>query len=134
MASQPPPSSPYINSPTPTTTGALLTDATEMIWHKTVIRIYPVTDAKLEELTAGFNSIHLVFFGICLGAAVSLCIAFKQTSATADKPYFLFAFLAAVLGAVLFGAMGITNYIRANRSKKKLYEQSVPIEPGKVKS
>jgi len=108
-----------------------LADVTNMIWYKTTIRIYPVTDSKLDELTAGYNSLYLVFFGVCVGAAISLSIAFKQTTAPADKPYYLASFLASVLGAIGFGFTSIKNYIRANRAKKHLYEHSIPLEASK---
>jgi glucan phosphoethanolaminetransferase (alkaline phosphatase superfamily) len=124
-----PPTSQYTTPPTTTTTpGIFLADATEMIWHKTVIRIYPVTDSTLEELTAGYNSLHLVFFGVCIGAAISLFIAFRTTTALSEKPYYLFSFLACLGLGALFGTFGITNYLRARQSKNRLYEQSIPIE------
>jgi len=107
----------------------LLADATEMIWHKTTIRMYGVSEAQLEELTAGYNSLHLVFFGICFGAGLALGIACQQTVSTAiARPYY-FGGMIAMLGlSVVFAMNGITNYYRAYRCKNKLYRESIPIE------
>jgi|ERR1700678_826793 hypothetical protein len=107
----------------------LLADATDIIWHKTMIRMYGVSDAQLEELTAGYNSLHLICFGICLGAAVTLLIAFEQTAEKSpDKPYYLAVFVAAAGLSAFFGINGIANYWKASRRKKQLYRESVPIE------
>jgi hypothetical protein len=108
--------------------GPLLTDATDMQWHKTVIHIYPVTDSQLEELTAGYNSLYLILFGIFAGAAVTLWVALKQTSTEADKPYYFLAFLVALGFTLLSGVAGFTKLSAAHRCKKKLYQESVPIE------
>jgi hypothetical protein len=110
-------------------TTSTLADATDMIWHKTQIRIYPVTDSKLEELTAGYNSIYLVFFGIFIGAAVSLFIAFKETAVIAEKPYYLAGFIGTLGVGILSGIAGITNLVRASLSKKRLYREAVPLVP-----
>jgi NhaP-type Na+/H+ or K+/H+ antiporter len=106
-----------------------LADAANMVWYKTVIHIYPVTDSQLEELTAGYNSLHLVCFGICVGAACSLLIALEQTASTAaERPYY-FAGMVAMFGlSVMFGINGVMNYVRASRRKAKLYRESIPVE------
>jgi hypothetical protein len=106
-----------------------LADATEMIWHKTTIRMYGISDAQLEELTAGYNSLHLVFFGICIGAAITLIIAFMQTAPTAvERPYYFATMVAMVVLSAVCGVNGIGNYVKANDRKKKLYQESIPIE------
>jgi hypothetical protein len=124
-APPPNPPTPYSTAPTSATT---LSDATQMIWHKTTIRIYPVSDSQLDELTAGYNSLTLIFFGICIGAAVPLWIAFKETASTTERPYYFFGFLAASLVGMLSGIMGIRDYIRASKRKKQLYNEAIPME------
>jgi hypothetical protein len=106
-----------------------LAEATEVIWHKTPIRMYGVSEPLLDELMAGYNSLSLVFFGVCSGAALTLGIACRQTTATApEKPYYVIGCMAATLLAVFFGLYGIGNYRKVSAKKKKLYRESVPIE------
>jgi hypothetical protein len=107
-----------------------LADAMHVIWHKTPMRMYGVSDSQLEELTAGYNSLHLVCFGICVGAGFTLLIAFKQTASTAaEKPYYLAGMIALFGLSVMFGINGMVNYARASRRKAKLYKESVPLTP-----
>ncbi|SRR6266849_5836093 len=106
-----------------------LNDAMETIWHKGTVKVYPITDSKLDELTAGYNSLHLVFFGICVGAGISLLIACRSAASGNEKLYYFSACFIAFGLSVLFGAIGITNYVRAWRSKRKLYKESVPLDP-----
>jgi hypothetical protein len=91
--------------------------------------MYSISDAHLEELTAGYNSLHLVFFGICLGATVTLIVALMQTARTAvERPYYFATLVAMIVLSAVCGVNGIGNYIRANDRKKKLYQESIPIE------
>jgi glucan phosphoethanolaminetransferase (alkaline phosphatase superfamily) len=106
-----------------------LADAMQVIWHKTPMRMYGVSDSQLEELTAGYNSLYLILFGICVGAAISLGIAWREATSVADKPYYCGSFIATLLVALLSGLAGFTNYWRAFRRKQKLYEDSVPLTP-----
>jgi hypothetical protein len=107
----------------------MISEVTEMTWHKTVIRVYPVTDSQLEELTAGYNSLHLIFFGVCAGAALALWIAFLQTAQSAPERLYYFAGALVLVGlSIVCGINGIGNCVRASRRKKQLYETSIPIE------
>jgi hypothetical protein len=108
-----------------------LADAIETVWHKTTVHIYPVSDSQLAELTAGYNSIYLVFFGICVGALISLAITYPQVTDEKLKPYYFAALLLSIGLAAMFGIAGIGGYIRASSTKKRL-EKSVPLEPPKV--
>lgn len=107
-----------------------LSDAMETLWHKTTVHVYPVSDAQLAELTAGYNSIYLVFFGVCFGAAISLLITYPQLAETDPKrPYYFAALLVALGFAALSGIAGIGRYRRASKTRKRL-EQSLPLRPG----
>lgn len=108
-----------------------LADAMETVWHKTTVHIYPVSDSQLAELTAGYNSIYLVFFGICVGAAISLAITYPQITNPVQKPYYFFALLAAIGLAVLSGIAAWERYKRASNAKTRL-EQTVPLEPPQI--
>ena len=118
-------------TPASETSDPTLKDAMETVWHKGLVKIYPITDSKLNELTAGYNSLHLVFFGIFIGAGISFLIACRSTIAAAEKPYYLAACIMTFGLGILFGITGITNYVRAWRAKNELYKNSVPLEPPK---
>jgi hypothetical protein len=100
----------------------------ETVWHKGTIKVYPVTDSKLDELTAGYNSLHLVFLGIFAGGTISSGIALGTGTDVSQKPYYLAAFLTSLGLSILFGIIGVGNYRRASRAKTKLYQESVPLE------
>jgi hypothetical protein len=108
-----------------------LKDAMETVWHKGTVKIYPVTDSKLEELTAGYNSLYLVFFGLSVGAGISFLIACGSTIASTEKPYYVAACITTWGLAVLFGIAGVGNFLRAQKAKTKLYQNSIPIDPPK---
>jgi hypothetical protein len=109
--------------------GPMLADATEVIWHKTIMHMYGVSESQLEELTAGYNSLHLVCFGISVGAALTLFIAFRQAASTApERPYYFGSMIAMCGLSILFGGNGIMNYLKASRRKSRLYRESVPID------
>lgn len=112
-------------------TNLTLNDAMETVWHKGTVKIYPITDSKLDELTAGYNSLHLIFFGISIGAGISFLIACRSTIAATEKPYYVAACIATFGLSAVFGITGITNYFRASKAKKKLYKESVPLDPPK---
>ena len=106
-----------------------LGEATEMVWHKARIDMYPISNHQLEELTAGYNSLHLVLFGICFGAALALGIACKQASHDAAEKVYYFAGSLITSGlAILFAITGGTNFYRAYSCKRKLYKESIPSE------
>lgn len=105
-----------------------LADAMETVWHKTVQHIYPVSDSQLDELTAGYNSLYLVFLGICLGGVISLGITYPQITNATQKPYYFAALLVSIFFAFFFAIAGIGRYTRASSAKKRL-KHSVPLEP-----
>lgn len=106
-----------------------LAEATEMVWHKSRIDMYPVSNHQLEELTAGYNSLHLVCFGICFGAALTLGIACLQAAHGAPEKLYYFSAGTVLAGlTVVFGINGGMGYYRAYKCKKRLYNESVPIE------
>jgi asparagine N-glycosylation enzyme membrane subunit Stt3 len=90
--------------------------------------MYVVSKNQLEELTAGYNSLYLVFFGICVGAVISLGIAFSQSSVASEKPYYMLGFVAALGLSVVSGIAAGINFARAVRCKRNLYKEAVPIQ------
>lgn len=97
-----------------------LADAMETVWHKSIVHMYPVSNSQLAELTAGYNSIYLVFFGIFVGAAVSLGITYPQITDVTLKPYYFAALLVAIGLAVLSGIAAGERYVRASSARRQL--------------
>lgn len=101
------------------------------MWHRTPIKMYAVCEPSLRELTAGYNSVHLVFFGIFFGAAIAFGIACSQVPKTdAMTRYYYFAVtLATFLVSIFFAVAGGMSLWRAHKEKEKLYSESEPIDP-----
>lgn len=106
-----------------------LADATEVRWHKTVTNMYAISDSKLNELTAGYNSLYLLFCGICLGAFVSIFIALRTSTSGTDKPMYLAAAIVTGVLGVFFGIIGLYNHFKVSQAKKKLHREAILIEP-----
>jgi hypothetical protein len=105
-----------------------LTDAVVMRWHQTVINMYGVSEPSLNEMIAGYNSVYSVFFGICVGAAISLGLTIKTISLGGDyKRYCFDAFLVTIGLSFFFGIAFVNNLVRAILCKKRLYKEAIPI-------
>ena len=101
---------------------------TDMVIHKQTIHVYGVTDIQLNQLMAGYTSLHLVFFGICIGVCVSVAIPyFCDAVPEKAKIYFFAAFL--IFGALsVWSAIGAFNHWNAaNRIKDKLQKEDVSV-------
>jgi hypothetical protein len=88
-----------------------------MVWHKRTIHMYAIPDSELRELTSGYNSLHLVLFGVCIGAFISLFTAYKTANIdTSTKPYFIAAILVSV-GLAVWCGIGTMHHYRASKSR-----------------
>ena len=98
----------------------------EMVIHKQVIHMYGVTDIQLDQLMAGYTSLHLVFFGICLGACNSIAVPyFCDAVPQANRIYFFSAGLVAA-GLTVWAAIGAYEHWRAaQKIKDKLYKENI---------
>jgi hypothetical protein len=105
-----------------------LRDAVEHTWFKTRMRMYILSEDKLNDLTSGYDSLTLLFFGVCAGAAVSLGIACKETASDAARPYYFAAFTACFVVGLYLGIRGIIDYRKTQKKKAKLYAESTPLE------
>lgn len=106
----------------------VLADVMETVWHKTTVHIYPVSDSQLAELTAGYNSIYLVFFGLCTGVLTSVAVTYPLITDAKLKIYYFSALLIFSGLAVMFGIVALERYVRASSSRRKL-EKSPLLEP-----
>ena|SRR5271165_2445789 len=110
-------------------TATLLEEVTEMVWHKTPIKMYAISEPTIKELTAGYNSIHLVCFGVCAGAAVAFSIAWGQTEMIPLRYVYGGLFWGTLVGTLVFGIAGGLKLYEAHNCKKDLEKQSVPLAP-----
>jgi hypothetical protein len=99
---------------------------TDMVVHKQTIHVYCVTDAQLTQLMTGYTSLHLVFFGICVGAWLSIVIPFFCNAVPREtKVYFFAAALVAAGLAVWAGVGALAHWTAARKIKNALYKQDV---------
>lgn len=112
----------------PQPSSVTLADAVEMTFHRMKCKVYVVLDAQMNELLAGYNSLHLLFFGVFLGATVSLWIAFAETAKDAGRYYYFNAAVATSLGAIYSGIVGLVNFLKALKRRNEIYANAVPLE------
>ena len=92
--------------------------------YTTIDKKYIVSEATLNEMVSGYNSIFSVFFGILAGVAGVLWGFWNQCSTQPTKMYYAqFASISTVL-AVICGVIFVANYWRASHRKKRLYAEA----------
>ena len=81
-----------------------------------------VTNADLDTVASSGNSVHLTFFGVCAGAAITFWVVLKTANVTDPQTHadFVMLCVGSVVGAVYFGIRGIADYRRAKRTLKEL--------------
>lgn len=89
------------------------------------LRMHTISEDKLEALISGNGSIHLTFFGICLGAAVSFGIVLYNGGLDSihGLVYESFLLLTGVM-AIYFGIEGGRDYVRSKSKLKEIKERS----------
>lgn len=101
----------------------------DMVWHKRTIHMYAVPDSELRELTSGYNSLHLVLFGICLGVFVSLLIAYKTANLDeATKPYFMAGVLVSCGLSLWCGIGTIKHYKTTQQRVNALQKEEIVVK------
>lgn len=85
------------------------------------LKMHNVSESELDALASGNPSVHLTFFGICFGAAVSFGTVVKATTNLDlfSKSLFSMLFVSAGLMALFFAVQSIRDYLQ---SKRKLQE------------
>jgi hypothetical protein len=78
------------------------------------LRMHTISEDKLDTLASGTTSIHLTFFGVCLGSAVSFGIVLYNggLDPTHQLAYQCFLFLSGMM-ATYFGIRGGRDYYRS---------------------
>jgi len=84
------------------------------------LRMHTISEDKLDMLVSGTTSVHLAFFGICLGAVISFGIVLYNggLDPTHKLVYQCFLFVSAMMAAY-FGIRGGSDYFS---SRDKLNE------------
>jgi hypothetical protein len=91
------------------------------------LRMHTISEDKLEALISGNGSIHLTFFGICLGAAISFGIVLYNGGLDSihGLVYESFLFLTGVM-ATFFGIKGGRDYLHSKAKLKEIQGRSMP--------
>ena len=89
--------------------------------------MHSVTGPELDMVASLSNSLHLAFFGICVGAFISLGIVLSLTPISDPKLYASYVALTAVSGggALYFGIRAFLDYRAAQRKLKEIKNQGV---------
>lgn len=84
--------------------------------------MHSVSGTELDTISSLGNSIHLTFFGVCVGAGIAFLSILLSVPDLGPRPHATFTFLAAGAGlfAVYFGARAIADYRAAKRKLKEL--------------
>jgi hypothetical protein len=84
------------------------------------LKMHTISEDKLDMLVSGAASIHLTFFGVCLGAVIAFGIVLYNggLDQTHQLVYQCFLFLSATMAAY-FGIRGGSDYVS---SRNKLNE------------
>jgi hypothetical protein len=111
---------PQVQSPNPITPSPQSGQSYTVEFVPGHLKMHTISEDKLDMLASGTASIHLTFFGICLGAAISFGIVLYNggLDPTHKLVYQCFLFLSGIM-ASYFGIRGGSDY---NRSQDKLKE------------
>ncbi len=84
--------------------------------------MHNVSESELDALASGSPSIHLTFFGICFGAAVSFGTVVIATANldSFNKSLFSTLFVSAVLMASFFAVQSIRDYLQSRRKLREI--------------
>jgi hypothetical protein len=98
-----------------------------VLYAKTTLTMHLVDADQLEMIASLGNSIHLTFFGICVGAAVSLGGVLASTTIGDPKVFagMLSCFSGSCLLGVYFGIRGVRDHLRSQRKLRQLLARPV---------
>jgi hypothetical protein len=84
--------------------------------------MHSVSGTELDTLSSLGNSIHLTFFGVCVGAGIAFVSILLSVPDLGPRPHATFTFLAAGAGlfAFYFGARAVADYRASKRKLKEL--------------
>ena len=84
--------------------------------------MYQVNGVELDSLASSGSSIHLTFFGLCTGGAVTTGVVLTTVTIANPLVYagYIGGFVSAVIFAIYFGVRGIADHRAAKRRLKEL--------------
>lgn len=91
--------------------------------------LYQVHDGELDQLTSGYNSIHLGLSGMTFGALVTVLTTWNtrvSPSQTETLVYYSSTIVLA-LATLYFGLMAVKDYLNARKIVQRIRENSKPI-------
>jgi hypothetical protein len=75
------------------------------------LRMHTISEDKLDMIASGNAPLHLAFFGLCSGAAISFGIVVRTVNLdAANKPLFSMFFFASLVMGCYFGIRGGIDY------------------------
>jgi len=90
------------------------------------VKMHSISESELDAIAALSNSVHLTFFGICVGALISFFIVLSSggiADPNQHATYVMLTFAAAILAAY-FGIRGGGDYIQSKRKLRELKKSS----------
>jgi len=85
------------------------------------VKMHTISEDKLDMLASGTTSIHLTFFGICLGAAISFgVILYNGVLDPFHKASYQSLLFAVMVLSAYFGVRGISDYIGSRTKLKEI--------------
>lgn len=92
-----------------------------VIEHTRELHMHSLTDTELDDFAAGYNSIHLIFFSLCLGALIPFVTTLFSVDLS-DRTFAVFVSLTTVsfILAVYFGVRALIDRRRIIRRINKI--------------
>jgi cytochrome c biogenesis protein CcdA len=86
------------------------------------VTMHSVNSMELDAVASLNNSIHLTFFGLCAGSAITFAVVLTTASIASNRVYAAYVglFIAASVLALYFGIRGGRDYFAAKRQLKEL--------------
>lgn len=120
-------SNPEIPGPSPEIAPAQVNaaaNACTLEWIPRRLAVHPLTNADIDSIASLGNSIHLTFFALCAGFAVSFAIVLLTLAIPDPVKHaeFVAAFGVSGILALYFGVSAAVDYRRAHRRVKEFKE------------
>jgi hypothetical protein len=86
------------------------------------VMMHSLTETELDGVASIHNSVHLTFFGVCVGGLMAFGIALATLSIADPKTYaaFVALFAICILGSSYFGVRGVIDYREARRRLREI--------------